>query len=229
MTGDTGRSARGRITVLVVEDNALHAQRYRENLARDPRLALVGEYAYATGAIAAVAGLAPDVALVDLGLPDRTGFDVIRHIRAVSPRTAIMVVSVFGGERNLFEAIEAGATGYLLKDSLPEDFNASIHALHAGESPISPALARLLLQRMQGPASTPAPGATPAGVSPLSPREATILEAIARGNSLPEIGERLRISPLTVKTHVRNIYRKLEATSRQHAVYLAHQKGFLKL
>lgn len=229
MTAEQGQRMGGRITVMVVEDNALHAQRYRENLARDPRLQLVGEFAYAGGAIAALGGLVPDVALVDLGLPDRTGFDVIRHIRAVSPRTSIMVVSVFGGERNLFEAIEAGATGYLLKDSLPEDFNASIHALHAGESPISPALARLLLQRMQPPAAEPAAGGSPAGASPLSPRETTILEAIARGNSLPEIGQALHISPLTVKTHVRNIYRKLEATSRQHAVYLAQQKGFLKL
>lgn len=229
MTGENGQRVGGRITVVVVEDNALHAQRYRENLARDPRLQLVGEFAYAAAAMAALGPLAPDVALVDLGLPDRTGFDVIRHIRTVSPRTAIMVVSVFGGERNLFEAIEAGATGYLLKDSLPEDFNASIHALHAGESPISPALARLLLQRMQAPAPGPTADATAAGPSPLSPRESMILEAIARGNSLPEIGQRLHISPLTVKTHVRNIYRKLEATSRQHAVYVAQQKGFLKL
>jgi DNA-binding NarL/FixJ family response regulator len=232
MSAEHGRTVGGRITVLVVEDNALHAQRYRENLARDPRLQLVGEYAYASGAMAAVDRSAPDVALVDLGLPDRSGFDVIRHIRAVSPATSIMVVSVFGGERNLFEAIEAGATGYLLKDSLPEDFNASIHALHAGESPISPALARLLLQRMRPPAeaaATPAAGVPPEEASPLSPREKTILEAIARGQSLPEIGQQLQISPLTVKTHVRNIYRKLEATSRQHAVYLAHQRGLLKL
>ena len=222
-----GRPAVGRITVLVVEDNPLHAQRYRENLARDPRLALVGEFGSAATAMAAAAALAPDVALVDLGLPDRSGFDVIRHIRAVSPQTSVMVVSVFGGERNLLEAIEAGATGYLLKDSLPEDFNASIHALQGGESPISPALARLLLVRMRAPAGA-APVA-PAVESPLSPRETTILEAIARGNSLPEIGQQLHISPLTVKTHVRNIYRKLEATSRQHAVYLAQQRGLLKL
>ena len=217
-----------RISVVIVEDNPLHAQRYRENLARDPRLALVGEFGSAATAMAAAAALAPDVALVDLGLPDGSGFDVIRHIRAVSPQTSVMVVSVFGGERNLLEAIEAGATGYLLKDSLPEDFNASIHALQGGESPISPALARLLLVRMRAPAD--AAHVAPAAVdSPLSPRETTILEAIARGNSLVEIGQQLHISPLTVKTHVRNIYRKLEATSRQHAVYLAQQRGLLKL
>ena len=231
-----GRGAAVRVTVVVVEDNPLHAQRYRENLARDPALSLVAEFSSAQDALAAVGPLAPDVALVDLGLPDGSGFDVVRHIRRVSPSTSIMVVSVFGGERNLFEAISAGATGYLLKDSLPEDFNASIHSLQAGESPISPALARLLLERLRpaGPgtlnvAEPKAPATEAAQESPLSRRESTILESIARGSSIAEIGESLHISPLTVKSHVRNIYRKLEATSRQHAVYLAQQRGLLKL
>lgn len=229
-----GARAAVRVSVVIVEDNPLHAQRYRENLARGPSLALVGEFRTAREAMDAVGGLAPDVVLVDLGLPDGCGFDVIRHVRQVCPHASIMVVSVFGGERNLFEAIEAGATGYLLKDSLPEDFNAHIHALQAGESPISPALARLLLVRFQAsvakpaPPTQPQPAATPEP-SPLTRREAAILEAIARGYSIPEIGQQMHISPLTVKSHVRNIYQKLEATSRQHAVFLAQQRGFLRL
>lgn len=223
-----------RVSVVMVEDNPLHLQRYRENLALDPGMVLLGEFATARDVMAAVGALAPDVALVDLGLPDGSGFDVIRHIRSVSPQTAVMVVSVFGGERNLLEAIEAGATGYLLKDTLAGDFNASIHALSAGESPISPSLARLLLERMRpagAPAAAPvaAPAPPAAEPSPLSVRETAILEAIARGRSLAEIGAALHISPLTVKTHVQNIYRKLEATSRQHAVFLAQQRGLLKL
>jgi DNA-binding NarL/FixJ family response regulator len=227
-----------RVSVVMVEDNPLHRQRYRENLALDPSLVLRGEFSTTREIMAAVAGLAPDVALVDLGLPDGSGFDVIRHIRRVSPQTAVMVVSVFGGERNLLEAIEAGATGYLLKDSVPGDFNASIHALSAGESPISPSLARLLLERMRpgAPVARPpvaAPAAAPIqeadAPSPLSARETAILESIARGRSLAEIGAALHISPLTVKTHVQNIYRKLEATSRQHAVFLAQQRGLLRL
>jgi DNA-binding NarL/FixJ family response regulator len=225
-----------RVTVVVVEDNPLHAQRYRENLARDPSLALLAEFSSARDAMTGIGPLAPDVALVDLGLPDGSGFDVVRHIRQVSPATSIMVVSVFGGERNLFEAIAAGATGYLLKDSLPEDFNASIHALQAGESPISPALARLLLERLRPAEAETARAAEPsvppaeaAPESPLSRRETTILQSIARGSSFSEIGQALHISPLTVKSHVRNIYRKLEANSRQHAVYLAQRRGLLRL
>jgi DNA-binding NarL/FixJ family response regulator len=234
-----GRGPAIRTSILIVEDNPLHLQRYRENLARDASLVVVAEFATAAQVMEAAARLAPDVALVDLGLPDGSGFDVIRHIRQVSPQTAIMVVSVFGGERNLFEAIEAGATGYLLKDSLADDFNGSIHALQAGESPISPALARLLLLRLRpaagrapaAAATQPAPQAAPPAPasSPLSARETSILEAIARGTSVAEIGEKLGISPLTVKSHIQNIYRKLEATSRQHAVFLAQQRGLLKL
>ena len=132
------------ISVVLVEDNPLHAQRYKENLSLDPTLRLVGEFACALDAIAQVKSLAPDVALVDLGLPDRSGLHVVRHIRDRLPGTAIMVVTIFGDERSLIDAIEAGATGYLLKDSKGIDFNQSIHALRAGESPISPSLARLL-------------------------------------------------------------------------------------
>jgi DNA-binding NarL/FixJ family response regulator len=213
----------GIISVVLVEDNPLHAQRYRENLALDPTLALVGEFALAGDAIAHVGALSPDVVLVDLGLPDASGLDVVRHVRASLPAAAVMVVSIFGDERALVAAIEAGATGYLLKDSPATDFNQSIHALRAGGSPISPSLARHLLRRLEpGPK---APALAPA--SPLSKRETSILDAIAQGRSIVEIGEALHISPLTVKTHVQNIYRKLEARSRQHAVYLARSRGLL--
>ncbi|MBC7379241.1 MAG: response regulator transcription factor [Burkholderiaceae bacterium] len=229
-------------SVILVEDNPLHAQRYRENLAHDPALRLVGEFVCARDAIAQVESLAPDVALVDLGLPDLGGLHVVRYIRERLPDTAVMVVSIFGNERTLLDAIEAGATGYLLKDSKADDFNQSIHALRAGGSPISPSLARHLLHRMRPPpdavdaagAEEPAPGSAVAVAgngavaSPLSKRETSILNAISHGRAIAEIGVDLHISPLTVKTHVQNIYRKLEARSRQHAVFLAQQRGLLK-
>ncbi|MBC7380102.1 MAG: response regulator transcription factor [Burkholderiaceae bacterium] len=227
-------------SVILVEDNPLHAQRYRENLSHDPGLRLVGEFACARDAIAKVESLLPDVALVDLGLPDLGGLHVVRYIRQRLPGTAIMVVSIFGDERSLLDAIEAGATGYLLKDSKATDFNEDIHALRAGGSPISPSLARHLLHRMQlpqevagageqvaGPFTAASAAAPAAAASPLSKRETSILDAIAHGRAISEIGDELHISPLTVKTHVQNIYRKLEAHSRQHAVFLAQQRGIL--
>ncbi|MES2978883.1 MAG: response regulator transcription factor [Pseudomonadota bacterium] len=213
----------GIISVVLVEDNPLHAQRYRENLALDPLLWPAGEFNCVQDAICGIERLAPDVALIDLELPDGSGLDVVRHIRRQLPDTAVMVVSIFGNERSLVNAIEAGATGYLLKDSKATDFNQSIHALRAGESPISPSLARHLLRRIELAPSVP----KAAIASPLSPRETTILNAIAQGHGIAEIGIELHISPLTVKTHVQNIYRKLEARSRQHAVYLAQQQGLL--
>jgi len=221
-----------KITVAIVEDDPLHRDRFRDNLRTDASLQLAAEFATVAAALAAMTTLRPDVLLVDLDLPDGTGFDVIAHARQVSPGTEIMVVSVFGGESNLLRAIEAGATGYLLKDSLPQDFTATIHALRAGESPISPPLARLLLRRYQSGAS-PAQAAAPADLPPaeapgtLSPREIVILDLVARGISFAEIAQQLFISPHTVKTHVRNIYGKLEAHSRSHAVYIARQRGLI--
>lgn len=219
-----GAMTRIRTTIVLVEDNEAHAARFRDNLAADPALQLLGCYATAQAAIDGIPQLQPDVALVDLGLPDRSGFDVIRAIRASSAHTAVMVVSVFGGERNLIAAIESGATGYLLKDTEVDAFNAGIHALCAGESPISPSLARHLLRRLV-PAAAPA--AAPAVPSPLTSRETMVLEAIARGNSTAEIGRGMGISPLTVKSHVQNIYRKLEVSSRQRAVFEAQQRGLI--
>ena len=215
-------------TVVLVEDNLLHVRRFRDNIAADGSLKLLREFSSGAQAIVEMAALRPDVALVDIHLPDVSGFEVIRQIRVVSPHTAIMVVSVFGGERNLVEAIEAGATGYLLKDSSAHDFNRSIHALCAGESPISPSLARHLLARLQPPRSVQAAAsAPPLPPSPLSPRETEVLEMIVSGQSLAEIGAAMYISPLTVKSHVQNIYRKLEARSRQQAIQRARQRGLL--
>jgi DNA-binding NarL/FixJ family response regulator len=214
------------IRVVVVEDDPSHRERFREHLGLDDRLQLVAEFANATSAMAAIPPLIPDVALVDLGLPDKSGFDVIEHIHRAAPLAEIMVVSVFGGERNLLKAIEAGATGYLLKDAMPPDFLASIHALRAGESPISPSLARHLLKQYKQAAPVPN-RADEAGNEELTTREVDILERIAGGSSIAEIAERLFISTHTVKTHVKNIYRKLEAHSRIEAVNIAHRRHLI--
>jgi DNA-binding NarL/FixJ family response regulator len=226
------------IKVAVVEDDPLHLERFRDNLSLDPGLHQAGEYSTVAEATAALATLQPDVLLVDLGLPDGSGFEVIEQVRQTSPATEIMVVSVFGGEANLMRALQAGATGYLLKDSLPADFNSSIRALKAGESPISPSLARLLLRRFQDAAERGAPlgraaetlaesastHASPALTTGLlSQREIAILECVARGISFADIAQQLFISPHTVKTHIKNIYRKLQAHSSTHAVHIARQ------
>src|SRR5450432_1523591 len=225
-----GLRSSGAVRVVVVEDDPSHRERFRDHLRLDDRLTLVSEFANATTAMAAIPPLVPDVALIDLGLPDRSGFDVIEHIHRAAPRAAIMDVSVLGGERNLLRAIEAGATGYLLKDAMPPDFLAAIHALRAGESPISPSLARHLLKHYHDVAE---PGAEAEALPDdqssegLTAREIDILERIASGASIAEIAQRLFISTHTVKTHVKNIYRKLEAHSRIQAVTIAQRRHLI--
>lgn len=171
----------------------------------------------------------PHVVLVDLGLPDMNGFELIREIRQQNRHIDVLVVSVFGSEFHLLHAIEAGATGYLLKDAKDVEFVSAIRSVHAGESPISPSLARHLLRRCIGQAPLTA---EPAGESPdkavLSPREVQVLELVAKGQSVNEIANALFISAHTVKSHVKNVYAKLETHSKQEAVFRAKVRGYIR-
>jgi DNA-binding NarL/FixJ family response regulator len=134
------------------------------------------------------------------------------------------VVTVFGDDQHVIDAIEAGATGYILKDSPPGELTRCIRELRAGGAPISPSIARRLLTRMRAPADKPAP----AGAPPLTEREAEILRLIAKGLSFAEVGTALDISAHTVVAHVKKIYRKLSVHSRGEAVFEATQMGLLK-
>ena len=169
-----------------------------------------------------------DVALVDLGLPDGSGIDVIKAIRRRQPQCDVMVISIFQDEEVVLRAIEAGATGYLLKDSAPPDVVASIRALRAGGAPINPMIARLLLDRIRPADATRQTTRRPAGAPAMSEREIEILRVVAKGLSLVEIAELLGISVNTVKTHVKRIYHKLEVKSRTEAVFEAHCMGLLR-
>ena len=159
--------------------------------------------------------------LVDLGLPDKSGIDVIRHAAKVSPQCESMVVTVFGDEAHVLASIEAGATGYLLKDASADQFLASIRELVAGGSPISPVIARGLLRRFM-----PNP-VVPNNESNLSEREREILKLVAKGFNFGEIGQLLTISPHTVTSHIKKIYRKMAVHSRGEAVYEAQRMGLL--
>jgi DNA-binding NarL/FixJ family response regulator len=160
----------------------------------------------------------PDVLLCDLGLPDGDGADVVRAARRLYPGLDAMVVTVFGDEAHVMRSLEAGAAGYLLKDSLPEDFIATIKLLREGGSPINPIIARRLLQRFS---SVPTLQQEPEPAQKLSEREREVLQLVAKGYRTPEIGGILNISHHTVYSHIKNIYGKLEVTSRGEAVYEA--------
>jgi len=220
-------------SVLVVEDEPEFMRRFSDAVLADPLLRLVAVVSTGRAGIAMLDAQAPDVMLVDLGLPDIDGVEVIKHAALHHPRCDVLVCTMFGDDLHVMASIEAGATGYLLKDALPARITAGIHEVRAGGSPISPSIARRVLQRFRvSPTPTPAtapPGVAPApeAPSPLTGRETEILRLAAKGLSFETIGQLTEISPHTVVAHVKKIYRKLAVHSRGEAVYEASQMGLL--
>jgi len=220
--------------VLLVEDDPRTRDRLAEVVRSQPRLALVADVETFAEGRDAIEARAPEVLLTDLGLPDGDGTDLIRLALARDPETLCMVVTVFGDERHVLAAIEAGALGYLLKDARPGELATSILEMLEGGSPISAAIARHLLRRLH-PTDAPPPAAEPSaaaagGPQPrLSGREQEVLGLVVKGFTYPEIAELLGVSRHTVTTHVRGIYRKLSVSSRGEAVYEALQLGLVKL
>jgi DNA-binding NarL/FixJ family response regulator len=220
-------------SVLIVEDEPEFLQRFTEAVIADPELTLIAGVATGRAGLAMLDAQPPDVMLVDLGLPDISGIELIRHAAKHLPNCDVLVVTMFGDDAHVMGSIEAGATGYLLKDAQASRVAAAIHEVRAGGSPISPSIARKVLaafrvapQAQAAPSVATAPAA-PAEPSPLSERETEILRLVAKGFSFDAVGELLSISPHTVVTHVKKIYRKLAVHSRGEAVYEANQMGLL--
>ncbi len=170
-----------------------------------------------------------DVLLADLGLPDGSGIDVIHAAMAAWPQCSVMVCTALGDETHVMRALEAGASGYLLKDVGPDNMLAEIRSLHAGGSPISPIIARQILRRFRVPAptQTPPPAGTDVHAPQLSARELEVLQLVTKGFKAEEIAALIGISRQTVMTYVRRIYGKLKVNSRTEAIYEARQRGIL--
>lgn len=166
-----------------------------------------------------------DILVVDLGLPDGSGIDVIRAAHVAWPNCGIMVSTTFADERHVIPSIEAGATGYLLKDSSAGTMAEEIRCLHSGGSPISPRIARQILLRFRP--HEPQPEAPEPLAVPLSPRERETLQLITKGFSYDEIAELMAVSRNTVMTFVRRIYQKLEVKSKAEAIFEARSHGIL--
>ena len=225
--------------VLVVEDDSRARAFFEASVQRSPRLFWLGSAGSVQEARAWLARTAtiPDVLLVDLGMPDGTGLDVIRDAVARFPGCEPLVVSVFGDEENVLASIEAGAVGYIHKDAAPEDIAQTIVEMKAGASPISPMIARRVLAKYRSlQAAVPAagPGAAPADAALdeadrglLSAREHEVLTLIARGFSYAEIARLKGLSVHTVQTHIKNLYGKLAVHSKSEAVFEATRLGLL--
>lgn len=226
--------------VLVVEDDRRARDFFCECVRRSPELELVGCFGSLTPAMQWVRepGNEIDVLLVDLGLPDGSGLELIRTATEYQPRCESLVVSMFADEENVLASIEAGALGYIHKDSAPDDIARVIVDMKRGCSPISPMIARRVLERYRGrhgdarrgPVRDFEPGPAPQGPASavaLSDREREVLDLIARGFSYAEVAKLEHISVDTVRSHIKHLYGKLAVHSRSEAVFEATRMGIL--
>jgi DNA-binding NarL/FixJ family response regulator len=209
--------------VIIVEDDRATRERFAAALMGDMRVKLVASVGTAREAMGRVATEKPEVLLVDLGLPDMHGTEVIRYTARQVPDCDVMVISMFGDERSVIESIEAGATGYVLKDCGDADLVALIFELRAGGAPMSPGIARTVLKRVRSAALQ-----VQDPPEPLTVREAEVLQLISRGYTYSEVAERMAISAHTVTSHIKNTYRKLAVHSAAAAVARAAELNLLK-
>ncbi len=211
------------IRVLVVDDHVVVRQGIRALLATETDIEVVGEAENGQEAVAEAESLQPDVILMDLVMPEMDGIEAIGRITARQPEAQILVLTSFAADDKVFPAIKAGALGYLLKDSSPEELVGAIHQVHQGESSLHPTIARKLLQELSQPPDKPAT------LEPLTEREVEVLKLVAQGRSNQEIAEALVISDATARTHVSNILHKLHLASRTQAALYALREGLASL
>lgn len=210
------------IAVGIVEDDVRFAETFAAAICLQPDMHVAGCAATVRDARRMLEEQTPDVLLVDLGLPDARGTELIRYSTARRPCCDVMVVSVFGDEQNVLEALEAGASGYLLKDAMSCQITDEIRVLKAGGSPINPLIARRLLSRFTRPVSERA------AEQSLSERERTVLQLVAKGFSYEEISRLLSVSRHTISTYVKRTYVKLQVHSKTEAVYEARRLGLVQ-
>ena len=213
------------VRVLIVDDDDLMRAGLRGILASDDAIELVGEAVDGREAAYRARLLAPDVVLMDVRMPGLDGIAAARELAAL-PEVKVVILTTFEQDDYIFDALSAGASGFLLKRTRPEDLIAAIHTIAAGDSLLSPSVTRRVIDRM---AKQPLPEA-PAGqrLAELTPREREVLALIARGLSNGEIATALVIEESTVKTHVKRILLKLDLRDRVQAVILAYEAGLTR-
>lgn len=223
LAGQCQLNAPDTLNVLLVEDDERLREEFERMVTAQPQLALIGSVGTVADARRALAKANVHVAIIDLGLPDGDGSELIEQLRETSPDVAVLVSTVFGDEAHVIRAIEAGARGYLLKDTSLEEFVRSIRMVHDGDAPLSPQIARHLLRRFK-----PADGPATQGNDGLTVREIDILTRVSQGFSVAETARLINISHHTVASHIKNIYGKLAVHNRIEAVNVARKKGLIR-
>ncbi len=229
MTEETSQNP---IRVFVVEDQTKILKNQLKLLEASAELAIIGTALSGETALEEVRRLKPDVLLLDLGLPRMSGIDVTRAVKAELPQVEILIFTIFDEEDKVLEAVQAGASGYLLKGTTADKMIEAIKEVSAGGTVIQPSLARRLLKHFRVPETTPGPSPAlqeePEGRK-LSARETEILQLIAKGVSNNEAATMLNLSKATIRTHLEHIYRKLEVTNRVEAVTEGLRKGLIQV
>lgn len=211
------------IRVLVVDDHPVVRKGIRSLLAEEQDIQVAGEAVNGKEAVALAQELRPDVILMDLVMPEMNGIVAIQEIVQLIPDARILVMTSFAADDKVFPSIKAGALGYLLKDSDPEDLLRMIRQVYRGELSIHPTIARKVIQELNRPSKEPL---TP---SPLTEREVEILQLLAKGVENKEIARLLFLRDATVRTHVSNILGKLQLANRVQATLYALRKGLTQL
>ncbi|MGK5632469.1 response regulator [Streptomyces sp. URMC 123] len=210
------------ITLLIADDHPVVRDGLRGMFEADPGFRVLGEAAGGVEAVELALRLDPDVVLMDLRMPGGSGVDAISELTRRGARARVLVLTTYDTDTDTLPAIEAGATGYLLKDAPREELFTAVRAAAEGRTVLSPAVATRLVTRVRAPAA-----ASSRATESLSAREREVLELVARGTSNREIAAELFISEATVKTHLTHVYAKLGAKDRAAAVATAYERGIL--
>jgi DNA-binding NarL/FixJ family response regulator len=212
-----------RVRVLLVDDDDLMRAGLRAVLSTDETIEVVGEAGDGRAAVRQAVALSPDVALMDVRMPDLDGISATRELLAVAPDAKVAILTTFEQDDYIFGALSAGASGFMLKRTKPEELIAAIHTIAAGDSLLSPSVTRRVIERMAG--QPVADSSARERLEELTAREREVLELMARGLSNSEIATAFVIEQSTVKTHVKRILMKLRLRDRVQAVIFAYESG----